>query len=34
ECLEQLRALWHGVCIHVDDSLISPPAGVDTIEDL
>lgn len=34
ECLEQLRALWHGVRIHVDDALEAPPAGVDTAEDL
>ena len=34
ECLEQLRALWHGVRIHVADALQSPPAGVDTAEDL
>ena len=34
ERLEQLRALWHGVRIHVDDVLEAPPAGVDTIEDL
>lgn len=34
ECLEQLRALWHGVRIHVADALQSPPAGVDTTEDL
>lgn len=34
ECLEQLRALWHGVRIHVADALIAPPPGVDTFEDL
>jgi 3-deoxy-manno-octulosonate cytidylyltransferase (CMP-KDO synthetase) len=34
ECLEQLRALWHGVRIHVADALQTPPAGVDTPEDL
>lgn len=34
ECLEQLRALWHGVRIHVADAIESPPAGVDTPEDL
>ena len=34
ECLEQLRALWHGVRIHVADALIAPPPGVDTPEDL
>ncbi|MNF59648.1 3-deoxy-manno-octulosonate cytidylyltransferase [compost metagenome] len=34
ECLEQLRALWHGVRIHVADAREAPPAGVDTPEDL
>lgn len=34
ECLEQLRALWHGVRIHVADALQAPPAGVDTPQDL
>ncbi|VVO18377.1 3-deoxy-manno-octulosonate cytidylyltransferase [Pseudomonas fluorescens] len=34
ECLEQLRALWHGVRIHVGDAVQAPPAGVDTAEDL
>jgi 3-deoxy-manno-octulosonate cytidylyltransferase (CMP-KDO synthetase) len=34
ERLEQLRALWHGVRIHVADALEAPPAGVDTPEDL
>ena len=34
ERLEQLRALWHGVRIHVADVLEAPPAGVDTVEDL
>jgi 3-deoxy-manno-octulosonate cytidylyltransferase (CMP-KDO synthetase) len=34
EALEQLRALWHGVRIHVDDAMEAPPAGVDTPEDL
>jgi 3-deoxy-manno-octulosonate cytidylyltransferase (CMP-KDO synthetase) len=34
ECLEQLRALWHGVRIHVADALEAPPTGVDTTEDL
>ncbi|WP_165664839.1 3-deoxy-manno-octulosonate cytidylyltransferase [Metapseudomonas otitidis] len=34
ECLEQLRALWHGVRIHVADALEAPAAGVDTAEDL
>ncbi len=34
ECLEQLRALWHGQRIHVADALEAPQAGVDTPEDL
>lgn len=34
ECLEQLRALWHGEQIHVADALETPPHGVDTLEDL
>ncbi|RMQ42563.1 3-deoxy-manno-octulosonate cytidylyltransferase [Pseudomonas cichorii] len=34
ESLEQLRALWNGVRIHVADALETPPAGVDTPEDL
>ncbi len=34
ECLEQLRALWHGVRIHVADASQTPPAGVDTPQDL
>lgn len=34
ESLEQLRALWHGVKIHVADALEVPPAGVDTLDDL
>jgi 3-deoxy-manno-octulosonate cytidylyltransferase (CMP-KDO synthetase) len=34
ESLEQLRALWHGVRIHVADARQAPPAGVDTQEDL
>lgn len=34
EALEQLRALWHGVRIHVADALQAPPVGVDTPEDL
>jgi 3-deoxy-manno-octulosonate cytidylyltransferase (CMP-KDO synthetase) len=34
ERLEQLRALWHGVRIHVADALEAPQAGVDTAEDL
>ncbi|MGB3623462.1 3-deoxy-manno-octulosonate cytidylyltransferase [Ketobacter sp. MCCC 1A13808] len=34
ECLEQLRAMWHGVKIHVEQAQITPPAGVDTEADL
>ncbi|MBI6853743.1 3-deoxy-manno-octulosonate cytidylyltransferase [Pseudomonas cichorii] len=34
ESLEQLRALWNGVRIHVADAVETPPAGVDTPEDL
>ncbi|MBF8781284.1 3-deoxy-manno-octulosonate cytidylyltransferase [Pseudomonas fulva] len=34
EALEQLRALWHGVRIHVADAVEAPPVGVDTAEDL
>jgi len=34
ESLEQLRVLWHGEKIHVDVARKSPPAGIDTPEDL
>lgn len=34
ESLEQLRALWNGVKIHVADAQEVPPAGVDTLDDL
>lgn len=34
EALEQLRAMWHGVRIHVDVACETPPAGVDTEVDL
>ncbi len=34
EALEQLRALWHGYRIAVHTTLETPPAGVDTPEDL
>ena len=34
ECLEQLRLLYHGVAIHVDQALVTVPAGVDTEQDL
>ena len=33
EKLEQLRALWHGVCIHVDDAVTAPGPGVDVEAD-
>jgi 3-deoxy-manno-octulosonate cytidylyltransferase (CMP-KDO synthetase) len=34
ESLEQLRFLYNGVDIHVADSIVDVPAGVDTEEDL
>ncbi len=34
ESLEQLRALFNGVSIHVANAVEAPPAGVDTPEDL
>ena len=34
EKLEQLRALWHGVRIHIEASAVSIPPGIDTPEDL
>lgn len=34
ECLEQLRAMWHGAGIHVAEADVQMPAGVDTPEDL
>lgn len=34
ESLEQLRALYHGVRIHVAEACERPPAGVDTAADL
>jgi len=34
EQLEQLRAMYHGVSIHVDKACSAVPAGVDTAEDL
>ncbi|ABC29492.1 3-deoxy-D-manno-octulosonate cytidylyltransferase [Hahella chejuensis KCTC 2396] len=34
ESLEQLRAMWRGVPIHVDVAAKAPPAGVDTEADL
>lgn len=34
EALEQLRALYNGVRIHVDVTAVELPPGVDTVEDL
>lgn len=34
ESLEQLRALWNGGSIHVEPACETPPAGVDTPDDL
>ena len=34
ECLEQLRALWHGIKISVAVSAAAPASGVDTLQDL
>jgi len=34
ESLEQLRVLWHGARIFVDDAVVEPGHGVDTEEDL
>jgi 3-deoxy-manno-octulosonate cytidylyltransferase (CMP-KDO synthetase) len=34
EKLEQLRVLWHGFKIHVEQAIEVPPAGIDTVEDL
>lgn len=34
EALEQLRALYYGVKIHVDEACMNLPAGVDTMADL
>ncbi|WP_435234861.1 3-deoxy-manno-octulosonate cytidylyltransferase [Psychromonas sp. PT13] len=34
EKLEQLRVLWHGFKIHVEQACDIPPAGVDTSDDL
>jgi 3-deoxy-manno-octulosonate cytidylyltransferase (CMP-KDO synthetase) len=34
EKLEQLRVLWHGFKIHVEQAIEVPPAGVDTADDL
>jgi len=34
EKLEQLRVLWHGFKIHVEQAIEVPPAGIDTEHDL
>ncbi|MEP2653959.1 MAG: 3-deoxy-manno-octulosonate cytidylyltransferase, partial [Paraglaciecola sp.] len=34
ESLEQLRVLWHGEKIHVEEAKKPPPTGIDTPEDL
>lgn len=34
EALEQLRALWNGIRIHVHETVEAPPVGVDTEQDL
>lgn len=34
ECLEQLRAMWHGERIHVAQASKTPPTGIDTQADL
>ncbi|MCP5451058.1 MAG: 3-deoxy-manno-octulosonate cytidylyltransferase [Gammaproteobacteria bacterium] len=34
ESLEQLRALWHGIRIHVVEAVEAPPPGIDTEADL
>ncbi len=34
ECLEQLRAMWHGHRIHVEQASETPPPGIDTRADL
>ena len=34
ELLEQLRALWHGIRIHVQQARVTPPLGIDTEQDL
>ncbi len=34
EKLEQLRAMWYGERIHVETAVETPPAGIDTPEDL
>ena len=34
ESLEQLRALWHGIRVHVIEAAEAPPPGIDTEADL
>lgn len=34
ESLEQLRVLWHGEKIHVEQAKVAPPPGIDTPSDL
>ncbi len=34
ESLEQLRALWNGIRIYVEEAVTAPPMGVDTEQDL
>ena len=34
ESLEQLRSLWYGDKISVDDAIATPPSGIDTPDDL
>ena len=34
EKLEQLRAMWHGVSIHVDQAIETMPPGIDTENDV
>lgn len=34
EALEQLRVLWYGERIHVDEAVVASPPGIDTPEDL
>lgn len=34
ESLEQLRALWYGDKIHIEQAIAPPPIGIDTPEDL
>ena len=34
ESLEQLRVLYHGYAIKIEQALVTPHAGVDTPEDL